>query len=95
MGGTSAGAPQWAAIIAVTDQLRKSAGRRPLAAVTSSSGLSAQSALYSLTSGLADITTGSTNGACGAVCTVGPGYDFLTGLGSPRKGIDIALAASP
>jgi hypothetical protein len=24
------------------------------------------------------------NGSCGAVCDAGPGYDFVTGLGSPR-----------
>ncbi len=29
-----------------------------------------------------DITSG-TNGTCGAVCTAGPGYDTVTGLGSP------------
>ncbi len=29
-----------------------------------------------------DITSG-TNGSCGAVCTAGPNYDFVTGLGSP------------
>jgi hypothetical protein len=29
-----------------------------------------------------DITSG-TNGACGSLCTARPGYDFVTGLGSP------------
>jgi hypothetical protein len=43
---------------------------------------------------LHDITDG-TNGDCGAICTAGPGYDFVTGLGSPRTGIDTALAAAP
>jgi hypothetical protein len=30
-----------------------------------------------------DITVGS-NGDCGPICLAGPGYDFVTGLGSPR-----------
>jgi hypothetical protein len=32
--------------------------------------------------GYHDITAGS-NGACGSQCQAGPGYDFVTGLGSP------------
>ena len=30
-----------------------------------------------------DIRKGS-NGSCGTTCTAGPGYDFVTGLGTPR-----------
>jgi hypothetical protein len=33
--------------------------------------------------------------ACGPQCQAGPGYDYVTGLGSPRPGIDTALAAAP
>jgi subtilase family serine protease len=88
-GGTSVGAPAWAAILAVADQLRAAHSKGPLTAV----GYEAQRALYQLRSGLYDITTGS-NGSCGTVCTAGPGYDFVTGLGSPRPGIDTALAAA-
>jgi hypothetical protein len=29
-----------------------------------------------------DILSG-TNGSCGALCTAVPGYDYVTGLGSP------------
>jgi subtilase family serine protease len=90
LGGTSVGAPAWAGILAAADQLRAAAGKPPLTAA----GHEAQQALYRLGSGLYDITTGS-NGSCGAVCTAGPGYDFVTGLGSPRPGIDTALAAAP
>jgi subtilase family serine protease len=90
VGGTSVGAPAWAAIVAVADQLRAAAGKGPL----TSAGYEAQRALYHLHSGLFDVTSGS-NGGCGAVCTAGPGYDFVTGLGSPRPGIDTALAAAP
>ncbi len=90
VGGTSAGAPQWAAIIAVADQLRAGAGKAPLSSAT----MQTNKDLYGLSSGLYDVAIGS-NGNCGTVCTAGPGYDFVTGLGSPRVGIDIALAAAP
>jgi subtilase family serine protease len=90
VGGTSVGAPAWAGILAAADQLRAAAGAAPLA----ETGHEAQKALYHLASGLYDVTTGS-NGACGAICTAGPGYDFVTGLGSPRPGIDTALAVAP
>ena len=90
LGGTSAGAPQWAGIIAAANSLRVREGKARL------TGMEAQQALYSLggTNALFDITEGS-NGSCGVECTAGPGYDFVTGLGSPRSGIDVALAATP
>ncbi len=89
VGGTSAGAPQWAAIIAVADQLRGASGPLTAASFQTNTllyGLLGSSALY-------DVTSGS-NGSCGSVCTAGPGYDFVTGLGSPRSGIDTALSGS-
>ena len=95
MGGTSAGAPQWAGIIAVSNQLRKAAGKAVLSATSTKSLYFANSTIYGLTSGLADITSGSTNGTCGAICTPTAGYDFVTGRGSPRVGIDLALKAAP
>jgi hypothetical protein len=70
VGGTSAGAPQWAALVAIAN-----AGRS-----TPLSG--AGSALYQLTGDFRDITSG-TNGSCGALCTAAPGFDAVTGLGSP------------
>jgi subtilase family serine protease len=95
VGGTSVGSPAWAGILASADQLRAAAGQGAL----TSAGYEAQQALYGLATGqdgqpLYDVTSGS-NGSCGAVCTAGPGYDFVTGLGSPRPGIDTALAAAP
>ncbi len=41
-----------------------------------------------------DVATG-TDGSRGTICMVGSGYDFVTGLGSPRVGIDTALAGAP
>jgi hypothetical protein len=91
VGGTSLGAPSWSAILASADQLRAAAGEPRLAAADGS----AAHAIYSLTRGLARITFGPPNGSCPAECWPGPGYDFITGLGSPRAGIDQALAATP
>ena len=69
-GGTSAGAPQWAALIAIADQGRALAGKGSLA--------NAQAALYSLPrSDFHDITSGS-NGSSATT-----GYDVASGLGSP------------
>ena len=94
MGGTSAGAPQWAAILAAANQLRVAKRKTVLAAYATSAPLyRAQTIIYKLTSGLADISTGPTNGTCD-LCSVSVGYDYVTGLGSPRTGIDTALAAA-
>jgi subtilase family protein len=101
IGGTSVGAPAWSGILAVVGQLRAAAGKPPLVAA----GYAAQRAIYGLHDGLADITQGE-NGpvtrssqyggnACGPQCQARPGYDYVTGLGSPRPGIDTALAAAP
>ncbi len=91
VGGTSLGAPSWSAILADADQLRASHGEPPLTAA----GDAAQKAVYSLpASVLAPVTTGPDNGFCPVGCTPGAGYDEITGLGSPRPGIDTALAAA-
>src|SRR5229473_507666 len=79
VGGTSLGAPQWSALVALAD-----AGRRsPL-----SSAVLTDSPFYraALASAYRDITAGA-NGPCGTLCTAGPGYDFVTGLGSPLAGL--------
>ncbi len=89
VGGTSLGAPVWSAILADTDQVRASAGHGPLTA----QGYAAQRAIYGLPAGaLGDITSGPPNGFCPTGCTAGPGFDMVTGLGSPRSGIDLRLA---
>jgi hypothetical protein len=95
MGGTSAGAPQWAAIIAAADQLRKAAGKAVFSGTSTKSAYMANSDIYGITTSIADITAGPTNGACGTVCTPATGFDFVTGRGGPRKGIDLALKAAP
>ena len=52
-----------------------------------------QPQIYAAGPSLADITEGPDNGFCPDVCSVRPGYDFVTGLGSPRAGLDAVLAA--
>ncbi len=69
IGGTSAGAPQWAAI----KSLGLSANNR---------FFYQDAALPNAKSFFRDIVTGH-NGTCGELCTAAPGYDAVTGLGSP------------
>lgn len=91
VGGTSLSAPIWGAIIASADQLRAAAAKPHLASA-GPDGDTAHTDVYGLRStSLRDITSGS-NGRCGAECTAGPGYDTVTGLGSPTAGVDAALA---
>lgn len=81
VGGTSAGAPQWSAIVALSDQERSSSGS---GSTTSLDTNQVQNTLYNTLSNSTtyasvfhDITTGS-NGY-----SAGVGYDLATGLGSP------------
>jgi hypothetical protein len=75
-GGTSAGAPQWAALIALIDQ-GLSSGTLDGASQTLPD-LYALAGTASYTTDFHDVTKGS-NGAYAA----GPGFDAVTGLGSP------------
>jgi len=75
LGGTSVGSPNWAGILAA-------------GATGGSTNLQGAPAIYTTASSsssstfLRDITAGS-NGACLTGCSAGPGYDLVTGLGSP------------
>jgi hypothetical protein len=73
VGGTSLAAPAWAALIAITDQLRVASGQSTLDGPSQT-----LPAIYKLpASDFHDITTGSNGYAAG------PGYDLATGRGSP------------
>jgi subtilase family serine protease len=76
-GGTSAGSPQWAAIIAIADQLHHT-----------SFGL-VTPYLYALqgTSSFHDVTVGSNANEPGTGFLATTGYDPPTGLGSPDVGV--------
>jgi subtilase family serine protease len=89
VGGTSASAPQWAALTALANSMRAANGK-------SSIGSSFHTAVYSNSTDLFDITKG-LNGFCGALCMAGAGYDFVTGLGSPQMALSMvrALVSAP
>ncbi|RDJ98377.1 S53 family peptidase [Paraburkholderia lacunae] len=80
VGGTSAGAPQWAALFAIANSIRAAAGKSHLGGTYSrlyTAGLSEYGSDYH------DVTTGN-NGTCGAICNASGGYDYVTGLGSAQ-----------
>ncbi|UXU88682.1 S53 family peptidase [Burkholderia sp. S-53] len=79
VGGTSAGAPQWSALVAIANSLRAAAGKSRLSGTYDSLYTVGKSAYGT---DFHDVTTGS-NGSCGSVCNAAGGYDYVTGLGSP------------
>ncbi len=70
VGGTSAGAPQWAAI--------KSLGTN----VNSASLYQDAAVIPTYQTDFRDVTNGQ-NGSCGFYCNTASNYDYVTGLGSP------------
>lgn len=83
-GGTSDAAPQWAALIAIADQGRLLAGEGTLDGATQT-----LPALYAISSGdYRDITSGTSTG--NPKYSAGPGYDLVTGRGSPLAGSIVA-----
>jgi subtilase family serine protease len=80
VGGTSAGAPQWAGLVAIADQGRALSGKTSLNGRTQT-----LPAVYSIASTkpgtFHDITSGSSTGS--PVFTAGSGFDLVTGEGSP------------
>ena len=78
IGGTSAGAPQWAALVAIADQGRAAYG---LPAINATSPTEIHSVIYKNTSAFRDITSGTSTGTPNYSASTG--YDFVTGVGSP------------
>nr|WP_175962601.1 S53 family peptidase [Burkholderia pyrrocinia] len=92
VGGTSAGAPQWSALVAIANSLRAAAGKSRLSGTYDSLYTVGKTAYGS---DFHDVTTGS-NGNCGSVCNAAGGYDYVTGLGSPQApSLVQALVARP
>ncbi len=77
VGGTSAGAPQWSALIAIADERRAT----PLDTATVLKSLYAQLSRRDKINGtyFHDVTSGSSG-----LYSAAAGYDLVTGLGSPR-----------
>ncbi|HEV3142678.1 MAG TPA: S53 family peptidase [Gemmataceae bacterium] len=78
VGGTSAGAPQWAALVAIADQGRALQGQGSLDGLSQTLPALYELASLSYSSYFHDIITGS-NGVPASI-----GYDLATGLGSPK-----------
>jgi subtilase family serine protease len=75
VGGTSASAPQWAALIAVMKSAKKG------------NFGNFDTSIYSVVKKSSTLThdvTSGTNGTCGYYCTARSGYDYVTGLGTPQ-----------
>lgn len=83
VGGTSAGAPQWAALVSIANSVRRASGKTNLGNTYNAVYSAARS---NYTGAVHDVATGS-NGSCGTVCNAGAGYDYVTGLGSPRANV--------
>ncbi len=99
VGGTSAGTPQWAAIIALADQARHSAGEDRLGFLNRTLYRLGERQVTGHPSAAAvfhDVTSG--NNALGSSVgfAAGPGYDLATGWGSPNVAVLIgALLDEP
>jgi hypothetical protein len=84
VGGTSAGAPQWAALVAIADQGRALAGGGPLDGFTQT-----LPALYSVYS--APLTAGYTSFTSYFNDIGNDGYGYTTGLGTPHAAAVVSL----
>ncbi len=84
VGGTSAGAPQWSALLAIADEGRVAARQAPL---NSTNPQQVMDILYQNPGDFHDITSGTSTGSPNY--TAGPGYDYVTGLGSPMANLVI------
>jgi autotransporter-associated beta strand protein len=87
IGGTSLATPCWAALVAIADQVRVANGGTPLTGQTQTLPI-----LYSLYDNGAnpnysqyfnDVTVGNNSVGGPTAYTAGPGYDLVSGLGSP------------
>ena len=83
VGGTSMGVPQWAALFAIANATRARVGKATLTHTNSY--------LYTVPASYFNDVTSGTNGSCGANCTAAPGYDMVTGRGTPRANLLITV----
>lgn len=93
VGGTSAGAPQWAALLAIADQGRSLSG---LSSLDATSPTEVMTTLYkNATSGIFhDVTSGYSVGS--TTYYAGTGFDYVTGLGTPKANLVVgALVGTP
>jgi subtilase family serine protease len=89
VGGTSAGAPQWAGLIAVANEGRVNAGGTTLDGPSQTLYALYRMGQTALTTDFHDVTTGHTrNGRTTLNATAG--YDMVTGLGTPKVAAVVA-----
>jgi subtilase family serine protease len=92
VGGTSAAAPQWAALVVIANSMRAVQRKTNL---TSANGALYTSAKGRQVNNFNAVVSG-TNGSCGQMCDAGAGFDYVTGLGTPQAaGLIQALVAKP
>ncbi len=82
VGGTSAGTPQWAAMVTLANAVRKLNGKAAFTGTAFQQAVYGAAAASSYRSNYLDITVGS-NGSC-TTCKTLTGYDLVTGLGTPN-----------
>jgi len=82
IGGTSVGAPNWSALLAIADQGRALSGQQ---ALDSTSPQQVMDILYENPAAFHDITSGTSTGR--PEYSAGPGYDYVTGLGTPMANL--------
>lgn len=94
-GGTSFAAPRWAAFTALINQQAAAGGNPPLGFINPAIYAIGEGSSYS--SDFHDITVGNNiTGCCGNVFFAVPGYDLVTGWGSPSgQNLIDALAPPP
>jgi subtilase family serine protease len=90
VGGTSAGTPQWAALIAIANSSRAAERKAHL---SSTNTILYSLAKTSLAANFRAVTQGQ-NGNCGEICDALTGYDYVTGLGTPQSSALIAALAA-
>lgn len=90
-GGTSLAAPMWAGLVAVANAGRQQAARPVMGGGHALLYGQIGAVASNYASSFSDIRLGS-HGVCGT-CTAGPGYDQLTGLGTPNASALVGLLA--
>lgn len=93
VGGTSAGTPIWAGLIASANALRLRVGKPPLGSVHARLYQNVATVPGHYAGAFADVTLAS-NGAC-ASCTARVGHDAPTGLGTPNVTALLAMMSGP
>ena len=86
VGGTSAGPPQWSGLIAIANALRQFLHKSAITSTVSDAALYDAAKVFPGDAPYHDITNGS-DGNCGTQCKAKPGYDYVTGLGTPRANL--------